>query len=126
MNNSSRIPFLLFLFLFLPGSSHEVFAQSGKYPRYEFNQFGVGQSPMLQFDPIRSNSDRFLEWAVDDASAWVSSWDGQRVVYVAGATAGLVALTFTDESVSSWAKGLSEGPIEPLLDVANEFGGPVA
>ena len=81
---------------------------------------------MVQYNPVRNDSDRFLEWAVDDASAWVSSWDGQRFVYLAGATAGLVALTFTDESVSSWAKGLSDGPIEPVLDVANEFGGPVA
>jgi membrane-associated phospholipid phosphatase len=119
------------------GSGTVAQAQSGKYPVYEGQQshlFSAQQTAVSRqvltgvdgMEFVRDDSDRFLDWSHQDATAWFSSWDGHRVAYVAGATVGLVGLSFADESVSSWAKNLDTGAFGSFLDLSNEFGGAAA
>jgi len=73
---------------------------------------------------VRNDSGRFKDWAWQDAEAWITSWDGQRVVYVAGATAVLAGLSFTDQAISDQAINWGSGTFGGFLDASNEIGGP--
>jgi membrane-associated phospholipid phosphatase len=72
----------------------------------------------------RTDSDRFKDWAYQDAEAWINSWDTQRLAYVAGATAVLAGLSFADQAVSDQAINWGSGTFGGFQDVANEIGGP--
>ena len=73
---------------------------------------------------VRIDSDRFKDWAWQDAEAWIKGWDGERVAYVAGATAVLVGLSFTDQAISDQAIDWGSGTFGGFLDATNEIGGP--
>jgi membrane-associated phospholipid phosphatase len=113
---SARTLATIGLFLSVFTGAQESRAQSGKYARFEAEAVGL--------EYVRDDSNRFLDWSHEDASAWFTSWDATRVGYVAGATAGLVGLSLADESVSAWAKGINGSVIDPFLNTTNELGGP--
>lgn len=72
---------------------------------------------------VRNDSDRFKDWAWQDAEAWIKGWDGERVAYVAGASVVFLGLTFGDQAVSDQALDWGSGSFGNFLDITNEIGG---